>query len=87
MSSDEIFERVRKVMVQTFRIPASVAIGPQTTSADVDGWDSLSHSLLIMNVEEEFGFDLPFERVYQLANVGELVALLGEMTEKKTPAQ
>lgn len=80
MSSDEIFERVRAVMIATFRIPETVAIGPETTSADVTGWDSLSHALLIMHVEEAFGLDLPFDRVYGLQNVGELVGLLEELS-------
>lgn len=81
MAGDPVFDRIRKVMVETFRVPAGVAIERETTSADIDGWDSLSHSLLIMNVEEEFGVDLPFDRVYELQNVGELVDLLQEVTQ------
>lgn len=81
MAGDPVFDRIQKVMVQTFRVPAGVAIERGTTSADIDGWDSLSHSLLIMNVEEEFGVDLPFDRVYELQNVGELADLLREVTQ------
>lgn len=81
MSGEPVLDRVRKVMVQTFRVPADVAIERETTSADIDGWDSLSHSLLIMNIEEEFGVDLPFDRVYELQNVGELADLLQEVIQ------
>lgn len=84
MAGDPVFDRIHTVMVETFRVPAGVAIERETTSADIDGWDSLSHSLLIMNVEEEFGVDLPFDRVYELQNVGELVDLLKEITQAST---
>lgn len=77
----DLFERVRQVMVRTFRVSDATVIGPETSSADIEGWDSLSHSLLIMNVEEEFGVDLPFDRVYELQNVGELVDLLRETVQ------
>lgn len=85
MTKDVIFERVREVMIRTFRAAAGTAIVNETTSADIDGWDSLSHSLLIMNVEDEFGVDLPLDRTYELQNVGELVDLLFDTTNAVEP--
>jgi acyl carrier protein len=73
---DETFGRVTVVMRRTFRLPQNVEIERGTTSADVAGWDSLSHALLIMGIEEEFGLTLPFDKMYDLANVGELVDLI-----------
>ncbi|MDE2483314.1 MAG: acyl carrier protein [bacterium] len=63
-------------MIETFRLTDDAVVTRATTSLDVDGWDSLSHALLIMNVEEAFGTELPLERTYELADVGELVDLL-----------
>lgn len=80
---DQIFSKVSAVMAEMFRIPAGTHIGPQTTSADVDGWDSLSHAVLIMKLEEVFGVDLPLERVYALKDVGELVQLLHAVASPK----
>jgi acyl carrier protein len=76
----ETFPRIAELVRETFRVPAGDAITRETTSADVAGWDSLSHASLIMNVEEAFGIELPFERIYELANVGELADLVGELT-------
>jgi len=73
---DEVLERVAAVMRRTFRLPESVEIDRRTTSADIAGWDSLSHALLIMGIEKEFGLALPFDRMYDLGNVGELVDLI-----------
>ncbi len=81
--NDPVFERVASVVSEMFRIPPGVRIGPQTTSADIDGWDSLSHAVLIMKVEEAFGVDLALDRVYALKNVGELADLLRETTAAK----
>jgi acyl carrier protein len=71
-------DRVAAVMQRTFR-SGPIAIDARTTSADVAGWDSLSHALLIMGIEQEFGIALPFEEVYALNNVGELVELISRV--------
>ena len=74
----EVLDKVAAVVRKTFRIPAGTPIDAQTTSADVEGWDSLSHAVLIMNVEEAFGVDLPLDRVYALNTIGDFVKLLRE---------
>lgn len=79
VQGDPIFDKVTAVMTELFRIPAGARIEPQTTSADISGWDSLSHAVLIMKIEESFGVDLPLDRVYALNNVGELSSLLHEL--------
>lgn len=71
-----VLARVAAVVGRTFRVCQKVKIDRHTTSTDIDGWDSLSHALLIMGVEEEFGVSLPFDEVYQLGDVGELVDLI-----------
>jgi acyl carrier protein len=76
----EILRKVSAAMLQTFRIPSDRSIGPETSSADVEGWDSLSHAILIMKIEEAFGIELPFDRIYGLNNVGQLVQLVQEIT-------
>jgi acyl carrier protein len=76
--SQAVLDRVATVMQRTFR-SGSIAISARTTSADVAGWDSLSHALLIMGIEQEFGIVLPFEEVYALNNVGELVELISRV--------
>lgn len=64
-------------MRQVFSLPEGYKVTDATVASDVDGWDSLSHSILIMKIEEEFGTDLPMERIYEVNNVGELVDLIG----------
>ena len=73
---DIILSRVSNAMRQVFRVPSSVAISRTTSSVDVDGWDSLSHSLFILGVEDEFGIDLPLDKTFEMSNIGDLVDLI-----------
>jgi acyl carrier protein len=73
---EETLDKIRTCVIATFHLPPETPITRATTSADVDGWDSLSHAMLIMKVEQEFALELPFDRVYDLANVGELADLV-----------
>jgi acyl carrier protein len=78
------FDRLAEVVHVTFPAADDVVVTRETTSADIDGWDSLSYSILIMNVEEAFSIELPVERIYDLENVGALLALI-EATSGQTP--
>lgn len=73
---DASLERVAKVMRNVFALPPGFPVVRSTSSADVAGWDSLSHSLFILGVEEEFGVDLPLDKTFELRDVGELVDLV-----------
>lgn len=75
---DDIFERVATVVRSTFRLSATAPILPTTSSVDIDGWDSLSHSILIIGIEDEFALELPFERVFALNDLAELATLIRE---------
>ncbi|HUZ50379.1 MAG TPA: acyl carrier protein [Candidatus Dormibacteraeota bacterium] len=87
MSDTNVFQKVRATVAATFHVSPEEIITSETTSTDVDGWDSLSHSILLMNVEEAFGIELPFEAAYELANVGELGDLvIATLAEKKQAA-
>lgn len=71
-----ILERVSRVMRKVFVIPENAVITRSTSALDVEGWDSLSHSLFILAVEDEFGVDLPLDKTYEMQNIGELVDLI-----------
>lgn len=83
MSDSDVFEKIRAVMAATFHLSPDAIITRETTSADVDGWDSLSHSILIMNVEDAFGAELPSDAIYDLANVGQLADLVAATLASK----
>jgi acyl carrier protein len=77
MDRQEIFERARTVMARVFNVPADT-IGETTRAADVKGWDSLTHLIVLTGIEKRFDVDLPMERAHAAQNVGELVTLIDD---------
>ena len=75
MDQAAILAEVAEAIRQTFRRPNAV-ISRETTALDIDGWDSLSHTGLMLDLEERFGMEFPPERMFDLADVGELVDLI-----------
>ena len=79
MSNGETWDGVRAAIRTTFKLRDDEAIERETTSADVPGWDSLSHSVLLMALEDRFGIELPLDRAYEANNVGEMVDLINQL--------
>ena len=58
-----------------------IEIVDETTSDDIEEWDSLMHITLVVSIEKEFGLKLNAAEVGALTNVGAMVDLL---LERKT---
>jgi acyl carrier protein len=70
-----IFEPLTEVFREVFAND-EITLKPETTSNDVDGWDSLSHVNLMIAVELKFGIDFTQREIQSFANVGELAACI-----------
>ncbi len=81
-AAEAMLEPLASVMRETFRQPA-LTVRLDTTAEDVPGWDSLTHAVLLMNVER--AFDLRFEptEIQDLSSVGSLASLIAR---KRRPA-
>jgi len=71
-SVDEVWERVRSVIVDVFG-DDDVVLGPETTADDVDGWDSVSNLEVMIALEREFGIRFSTGEMASIENVGQLV--------------
>ncbi len=69
--------QIYAIIADQFAIDPS-ALGPNTTADDVDGWDSLNHSRLLMRLERELKRDIPDHLLFELNNVGELIRVFEE---------
>jgi acyl carrier protein len=78
MTSEEILSQTAAIIRDTVQCGA-VPIGRGTRAMDVRGWDSLSHTMILMNLEDGFGIQLPMDRVLRLGTVGDLVDLIAEL--------
>ena len=70
-----ILERLADVIRATLRQPGA-AITRATTADDVDGWDSLTHSVLLMRIERAFAIRFDPAESGELDTVGALADLV-----------
>jgi acyl carrier protein len=54
----------------------SLTLTETTTAKDVEGWDSITHVLLVVAVEKKFRVKFSAGEIQQLQNVGDLAALI-----------
>lgn len=85
MTSEEILRRLTKVVRST--VPCGdVPLTRETRAMDVRGWDSLSHTMILVALEDEFDLTFPTERVLAVGNVGQLMDLITELILQKRPS-
>jgi len=75
MTEQSMMDRVSASIRATFGQP-NVSISRDTTADMVPGWDSLSHAILLMKIEEAFGIRFVPSEVVELENVGDLVDII-----------
>lgn len=54
----------------------SLTLTETTTAKDVEGWDSITHVLIVVAVEKKFRVKFTAGEIQQLKNVGDLAALI-----------
>jgi acyl carrier protein len=74
LSTDEIYARLERVFEEVLGQP--VQLRAETTAADVNGWDSVAHVMLVLASEREFGIKFESIEIATAANVGEFVELV-----------
>ena len=74
MTRQEIFEKLTEVFSDVF--DEEITVTEETTSADIEEWDSLTHITLISAIEEAFGMHFSMKEVLGMANVGELAEIV-----------
>jgi acyl carrier protein len=72
---EDRLERLNQVFCAVFD-DDELQITRQTTAKDVEGWDSLMHVTLVVNVEKAFKVKFTSSEVASLQNVGELLDLI-----------
>ncbi len=77
MNKNEIIERLNDVFRDVFG-DDSISVTADTTSADIDDWDSIEHINLIGAVESEFGMRFKMREVSGMKNVGEMISIIDE---------
>ncbi len=50
-----------------------IVLLPETTAADVDGWDSLAHIYLVVGIEKKFKVKFTTKEIQSWSNVGDIL--------------
>jgi|CXWJ01.1.fsa_nt_gi acyl carrier protein len=72
MELNEILQQSTGVFRRVFEND-SIVINDQTVAQDVAEWDSLSHTLMISEIEKHFGVRFKFKEVIAFKNVGDML--------------
>ncbi len=75
MSREEIMAKINEIARDVFDND-TVVLTDDTTAADVDEWDSLTHLLFTNEIEDAFGVTFTLAEVTKSENVGQLVDAL-----------
>lgn len=75
MERKELISRVEGIYKEILEVD-TITLSNEMTANDVEGWDSLTHSLLINQVQKEFNVKFKLREVISLKNVGELFDLI-----------
>lgn len=75
MTREEVYETLNEVFQDVFD-DESIEVNDETTSDDIEDWDSLEHINLIAAVEQEFGMKFNMGQVVTMKNVGEMVDII-----------
>ncbi len=75
MIGTPLVDRVRHIVATIFDVPPD-QVTPETAQGELERWDSLGHLVLVMELEQEFGIQIPPEQVPELSSVGEIARLL-----------
>ncbi len=79
MESNKIVDKLTQVFHKTFD-NADLELTDDMTAGDVDNWDSLTHMVLIGDVEKEFGITFKLKELNKMNTVGHLIDMVATKT-------
>jgi acyl carrier protein len=82
MTEAEIYDTLNEVFRQVLE-DDSIELTPSTTADDVEGWDSMNHIFIVVELEKRFGVKFQAAEMEELKNVGELAALVQQKLAKR----
>jgi acyl carrier protein len=76
MERNEILKRVNDVFIDV--LEEEIIIKEEYSSNDIDGWDSLTHIILIVESEKKFNIKFLSSEIISWENIGEMIDCIEE---------
>ena len=71
MERNKILKIINQVFIDF--LEEEIEISEETSAADVEGWDSLTHIILIVETEKKFNIKFNSNEISNWKNVGEMI--------------
>jgi acyl carrier protein len=75
MERIEILNRVEKIVATVLK-HHRFEMRDDLTATEVEGWDSLTHVMIITEIEKDFGIRFKLKELNKLKNMGTLIELI-----------
>ena len=75
MNTSETLQLIERALTEVLG-HNSFQLTAETTADDVDGWDSISHMMIINELEEKLGVKFKLMDLMNLQNVGDLMNMI-----------
>jgi acyl carrier protein len=75
MTNEEVLAKLQDVFRKVLN-DKSIVLSPSTTAKDVAGWDSLSHVMLVVEIEGAFKKRFKAREIQNWQNVGDMITSL-----------
>jgi acyl carrier protein len=81
MENQEILLQLDTIFSNIIR-NKNMSLSLETTAADVNGWDSLTHMMIIDSIEKHFSIKFKLMEIMNFKNVGDMVACINKKLTK-----
>ncbi len=75
MNFEDVVKKQEEIIQKIFE-DKSLIIKPETMATDVNGWDSLIHIRIIIEIEKAFKIKFNLGEIRKVQNVGEMAELI-----------
>jgi acyl carrier protein len=72
---EQLFTEINKISAKVFKKP-NLRLKITDSPIDMDGWDSLTHVILITAIEDHFSIEFSFRDLASIKTVGDLVNIV-----------
>ncbi|RZJ34861.1 MAG: acyl carrier protein [Flavobacterium sp.] len=75
MEKEQITQKLTPIFREVFNKP-QLTISDDLSAGDVDNWDSLTHMILINEVEKGFSISFKLKELNKMKNVGDMIGII-----------
>jgi acyl carrier protein len=78
MNTYQIYQKLNTIFSYIFN--RDIQLKFNTIAPDVEGWDSLTHMIIISEIEDAFQIRFTMEEILNMRNVADMVTLIEKYT-------